>query len=593
MMGIGSSSKKPTASNDVMKASGADPAIVEDPSPVSILTKKPGADPNIANTEPIIHDGPIFDSDPATDMLLLGSPIDIANRGPESGPDERFRFPDEEPGDYYQDDEYFTFSPSDGGVSARHTKAAEKGKTKQSIVVSHQTSHIVTHSPRTYTGGQMLKEMMLNPATMRRHLEITLKKLSVAVREKESLRLQLDATGMAAELDRVHSLMAEQATAMETFMKDYKSLQKTVRTQSRQVAELSRREKERDGAPDSLAATHQNNALHLEKQVAASNEKVRKLLYQYNSSRSRERHMAEQCSELKSQCAKLRAYIARLVKMQAFDESPKPVKHVQHNNVDHHHTQALVPGKKKGQKVMDEWLFSGEVVHAPYGVPDDRWLELGMNDATENCIVEEGEYQEKERDFSIGSENATVDCSLAALKSLSVRLATDTSPEAAANLQLQGMVKQLHKNLAVQSANFQRDAQSLRSEVSRLSEENRKLQGEIDDCGRDARSHILTINQLREAYDSILSAHQRMVRATDAYSNNPPSSSLTGRSDAVTVGSVASSLETLSPSGPELRIKVPKNAHTHSAHQPHPPSVIKKSPRNQLSAETSGVRRIL
>ena len=151
------------------------------------------------------------------------------------GSDERFTFPDEEPVD---DEDYFQFSPRHGVVRAKHVPHAPHhgGKGGGAVGVAKQpitshTSHFL--SPR---GGAMTNQMTLPPALLRKQLEMTLKKLSVVMKEKSALQERLDGSGIASEVDRLQDTVARRDADLSWLQKDNRSLQNMVRSQAKQLA---------------------------------------------------------------------------------------------------------------------------------------------------------------------------------------------------------------------------------------------------------------------------------------------------------------------------------------------------------------------
>ncbi|NDD93216.1 hypothetical protein EBZ37_14195, partial [bacterium] len=205
-------------------------------------------------------DDAIFQVDPETNvgdlgpMLMLGDPVDPILENVCGS--ERFTFPDEEPVD---DEDYFQFSPRHGVVRAKHKHNPHPAFTShQSHVVTTATNNTnninntnpyvnanVTAAAITLAarGGAMAKQMNLAPALLRKQLESTLKKLSVALRDKAILQERLDNSGLTAEVDKMQGLLSRQDEELSLLAAENRSLQKALRQQTKLITDYEKRDR--------------------------------------------------------------------------------------------------------------------------------------------------------------------------------------------------------------------------------------------------------------------------------------------------------------------------------------------------------------
>ena len=445
---------------------------------------------NVGNTDPTTTDratadldmasDAVFDADPATNMLMLGASIPMDLHGGTNGgrSDDRFTFPDEEPVD---DEDYFQFSP-------RHGVVRTKPKGVKAPITSHTSHNIVT--PR---GGQMVNQMTLPPALIRKQLEVTLKRLAVVIKEKSALQEQLDQSGLAARVDSLHGLVEQKHAEINWLVYDNRSLQKTVRNQAKTISELEKREQRENPGKVEAAIT---NVGQLEKQLAASAEKLRRVLQQLAHSRQRERSRAEQLSAYALQCNKQRGYIIKLVKAQNHAQTqpqvPPPV------------NQQYVPG----MEVQDISSSNQE----PF--PQYHELEGSLGDGIDDEAPGESapatatvatEPQDSTKGGSIETPGYDI--------GFDSHLVASAPPEATMEAQLKLMVTQLQRALGVQKSAYLRDIAALKAEVGRLQTAQRSLQQELSEREKEARSHVLTVKQLRCDYEGIAEGQVKLMNA--------------------------------------------------------------------------------
>ena len=427
-----------------------------------------------------------FDADPATNMLMLGAsiPMDL-HGGTSGGSDDRFTFPDEEPVD---DEDYFQFSPRTGVVRAKHQGGGAKGV--KAPITSHTSHNIV--SPR---GGQMANQMTLPPALIRKELEMTLKRLAVVIKEKNALLEQLDQSGLAARVDGLHGLVEQKRAEINWLVYDNRSLQKTVRNQAKIISEWEKREqRENPGKVGEAAIT---NVGQLEKQLAASAEKLRRVLQQLAHSRQRERSRAEELSAYKEQCNKQRGYIIKLVKAQNHAQNQPQVP----PSVNQHHSPGMEiqdTSSSRSQEPFPQYHeregYLGDVI--------DNETPGDSASAPATALVA-AELQGSTK----GGRIETPGHDVGVVSHLVV------PPEATMEAQLKLMVTQLQRALGVQKSAYLRDIAALKAEVGRLQAAQRSLQQELSEREKEARSHVLTVKQLRCDYEGIAEGQVTLMNA--------------------------------------------------------------------------------
>ena len=316
-------------------------------------------------------------------------------------------------------------------------------------------------------------------ASLQRQLDLALKRLHVAERERKILGQKLNASAAQAELVRLRSVVDQQGKRIKGLEADKRALESRMRHQAHKLQEA-------EAGVEKLKEYGNNSSMSSERQIEILLERVRRLTTQVKQLRE----------QGKEKDARLKAQGQKVQKLKAYIET---------------HFKQLLKGKQPPSVIQDS------IVSGAYHHEDDHSLMDGGSMFTADANVEglselqalRHQLDQLDKDSSplsgTGKQHGGDDV-LASANGKDVEVI------------LRRSVAQLKRSLMVQKKGFTKEVRDLNQELKECRQNEERLEQLLDERERHAHAQVLAVKQLRQTCEELEEGNSRLMMASDIYS---------------------------------------------------------------------------
>lgn len=315
--------------------------------------------------------------------------------------------------------------------------------------------------------------------SLQRQLDLALKRLHVAERERKILGQKLNASAAQAELVRLRSIADQQGKRIKNLEADKRALEGRMRHQAHKLQEA-------EAGVEKLKEFGNNSSMSSERQIEILLERVRRLTTQVKQLRE---HGKEKDARLKAQgqkVQKLKAYIETHIKQHLKGKQPPSI--IQDSVISgaYHH--------EDDQSLMDGGSMFTADVHVE-GMSELQALRYQLEQLDRDPFqVSEGGRQQGGDDIPASGSGKDVEAIL------------------------RRSVAQLKRSLTVQKKGLTKEIRDLNQELKDSRQNEERLEQLLDERERHARAQVLAVKQLRQTCEELEEGNDRLMMASDIYS---------------------------------------------------------------------------
>jgi hypothetical protein len=358
-------------------------------------------------------------------------------------------------------------------------KKAQKKNTKNGAA-SYARGNPLKKPVATFGGGVPSKQ---------KQLDMALKRLSVAERERKILEQKLNHSSVQKELVHLRSLAGQQGKKLKAVMADNRALEGRMRHQAHKLQEAEQ-------AAEKMKEYGNHSSMSSDRQIEILLDRVRRLTTQVKQLREASREKDERLKVQGSKVQKLKAYIV--------DNFKKHEAAVANNNkavpsIVQESTVSAGPGPayEEGGSLVDGSVFA-EAAGSVEGMSELQMLRFQLDQ-----LDKEGSQ----------TSNTTGKATRDGTMSKGSIVGKQDQDEL-----LRRTVAQLQRSLGVQKKGYVRQIKDLTHELKESRENEQRLEQLLDERERHARAQVVAVKQLRRTCQELEEGNNRLMLASDVYS---------------------------------------------------------------------------
>ena len=377
--------------------------------------------------------------------------------------------------------------------------------------------------------------------SLQRQLDLALKRLNVAERERKILEQKLNASAAQAELVRLRSLTDQQGKRLKNVEADKRALEGRMRHQAHKLQEA-------EAGVEKLKEYGNNSSMSSERQIEILLERVRRLTTQTKQLRE----------QGKDKDARLKAQGQKVQKLKAYIEA---------------HIKQHLKGKQAPSVIQDS------VISGAYHHEDDHSLVDGGSMFTADANVEGMSELQALRHQLDQLDKDPSQVSGAARMQGSEEVVPSGNGKDVESI-LRRSVAQLKRSLAVQKKGLTKEIRDLHQELKESRQNEERLEKLLDERERHAHAQVLAVKQLRQTCEELEEGNNRLMLASDIYSR-PVQPQETEQAVSQSRGPERPSIEYTIRGGHAMQPIKPSNPSGHSSRPMPPGRKLQQSVRDE------------
>ena len=390
-------------------------------------------------------------------------------------------------GTYYDEDDYLSPEEAQPYYDAPQQEHPNQGGRLKKVPKKNVRGGVAGGNIR----GNLSKKPVANfgggAPSMQKQLDMALKRLSVAERERKILEQKLNHSSVQKELVHLRSLAGQQGKKLKAIMADNRALEGRMRHQANKLQEAEQ-------AAEKMKEYGNHSSMSSDRQIEILLDRVRRLTTQVKQLREGMREKDEHLKVQGQKVQKLKAYIVdNFKKQEAASKAAVP-------SIVQESTMSVGPGP-----AFDE---DGSIVDGSLSAEGGGGA--GVEGMSELQMLR---FQLDQLDKE-GSQASNVTGKVTKEGSLSKVSMAGKDPED----KLRRTVAQLQRSLGVQKKGYTLQIKDLTHELKESRENEQRLEQLLDERERHARAQVIAVKQLRQTCEELEEGNNRLMLASDVYS---------------------------------------------------------------------------